>query len=277
MNNRFCVYTVLLGDYETLNEQPVARDSQTDFICFTDNRNIVSNSWKFSYIDPVFPMDLARSSRIPKLCPHRHLKDYDSSLYIDNSIILKKTPEVIYKDFMESKNVDMVCIKHSYRETVLDEFIEVAWLQLDDLNTIMEQLNTYHLTTPEVLIEKPYMSGLLLRKHNDDCVVKTMEEWLAHVLRYSRRDQLSLNYVLRKNKPRVDALDLDFRNSEYLQWPVVYGREREKYKRSVFLSSLLMDKIEKSEKELAEIHSSRAWKYVQPLRRLFAWLKTIKS
>jgi hypothetical protein len=279
VGNKPCVYTVLLGDYEILNEQPVAQESQIDFICFTDNRNIRSNSWTFRYIEPAFPLDLARSSRVPKICPHRYLKEYDRSLYIDNSVILKKTPEIIFQELMEGRNVDMVLLNHSYRDTVLDEFIAVEANRLDDLNTIFEQLNSYQLTDPDVLLEKPLKGGFLLRNHMCGNVVDTMEEWLAQVLRYSRRDQLSLNYALRKKRPNMLALDIDIRNSDYFQWPVIRGRNREN-NHPKFILSLLMDKVTKQEgiihdleKQLAEINGSRAWRFIQPLRRLRFWLK----
>lgn len=279
LGNKTCVYTVLLGDYEILNEQPVAQESQIDFICFTDNRNTLSNSWTFEYIEPVFPLDPARSSRVPKICPHRYLKEYDRSLYIDNSVILKKTPEIIFHELMEGRNVDMVLLNHSYRDTVLDEFIAVEANRLDDLNTIFEQLNSYQLTDPDVLFEKPLKGGFLLRKHMCENVVNAMEEWLAQVLRYSRRDQLSLNYALRKKRPNMIALDMDVLNSDYFQWPVVQGRNREN-NHPKFILSHLMDKVAQKEwiihdleKQLAEINGSRAWRIIQPFRRLRFWLK----
>src|SRR6476646_8184158 len=128
MTQRFCVYTALFGNYETLNEQPVASDSSVDFICFTDNRQQLSSSWKMVYLDPILPMDFARSSRLYKICPHRFLKDYETSLYIDNSVILKLTPEKIFDDLMNTE-AHLVCINHSYRDTVLDEFYEVLMAQ----------------------------------------------------------------------------------------------------------------------------------------------------
>jgi hypothetical protein len=287
MNEEFCVYTVLLGAYENLNEQPINRDSKIDFICFTDNRNLKSESWKLIYIDPVFPFDIARSSRIPKICPHRFLKEYDVSLYIDNGVILRKPPEVIYNELIGGKNVDFVCFKHSFRETVLDEFIAVASLQYDDLNTVLEQLNVYHLVDPEVLSEKPLKGGFLLRRHNNQRVVDTMEEWLAHVLRYSRRDQLSLNYAIRKIKPCVDALETDFLNSDYFQWPVTSGRNQESYKKSIYLSSILMDRISQKDQFIQELKlqvkerdvilGSKSWRLTRPLREFAAKIRAIKN
>lgn len=289
MSKKLCVYTVLIGDHELLNEQPIVKDSHVDFICFTDNKELVSQSWKLRHIKPVFAFDAARSSRIPKICPHRFLPEFDTSLYIDNTIVLKKTPEVIFEDLMGNSNVDFVCINHSYRETVLDEFSEVAHSQYDNLAIIAEQLNAYYLSDPDVLGEKPLKGGFLLRNHHSPAIVDAMEEWLAHVLRYSRRDQLSLNYILRRKKVAIEKLNIDVRDTEYFDWPVVSGRNWDKYKNSKTLSSLVIPTIaervqgtqdfakiieEKErvisvlESEIKTIKKSRSWKFTKPFRIL---------
>jgi hypothetical protein len=294
MAKNICVYTVLLGAHELLNEQPMAKESQVDFICFTDNKELVSNTWAIRIIEPIFPFDLARNSRIPKICPHRYLPEYDVSLYIDNTVVLKKKPEDIFKDLIGQNSSDFTCLKHSYRETVLDEFTEVAFLQYDDLNIIAEQLNSYFLSAPEVLEEKPLKGGFLLRNHKEPAVIAAMEEWLANVLRYSRRDQLSLNYVLRRNKVLVNRLDLDVFDNEYFDWPVIVGRDLEKYKSSRHLKSLALPAIplvdqrlkaltriieEKEleigslETELNAIKGTISWKLIQPFRAIWAKIK----
>ncbi len=238
MKPNYCVYTVLIGDYEQLNEQPIRKDSSIDFFCFTDNRTLVSESWNIIYIDPIFPMDSVRSARLVKICPHRFLKAYDEFLYIDNSMVLKQTPEEIYGELMQDGNTDLVVLNHNYRKTVLDEFAAVIQLQYDNLNTILEQLNAYSLVCPDVLDETPIQSGFLFRKHNDDNVIVTMEDWLGQVFRYSRRDQLSVNYCLRKSNLRVRKIDCDVFNSKYFQYPVGGGRDPERTKRMGALSTI---------------------------------------
>ena len=60
MAAKFCVYTVLLGNYEDFNEQPVAKDSAIDFFCFTDDPALQSSTWKLIRVEPILPMDHAR-------------------------------------------------------------------------------------------------------------------------------------------------------------------------------------------------------------------------
>jgi len=225
MNDKKCVYTVLIGNYEKLNEQLVAKNSNIDFICFTDDENLTSDTWQIINVDPIFPLDNIRSAREIKIAPHRYLQQYETSLYIDNSITLKVIPEEIFENILSSE-YDFYCIKHSFRDTVLDEFEEVLSLSYDKQNTIMEQFNAYSLIDHELFFQKPYCGGFLVRNHNKISIINAMNDWLAQVMRYSRRDQLSLNYVIRKHNIMVKELELDIHSSEYHKWPtsIRYGK-----------------------------------------------------
>ena len=217
-NKSFCVYTVLLGNYEELNEQEVMKDSGIDFICFTDNRNITSNTWTIRYIEPELPYDFTRSSRVLKICPHRLLKNYKISLYIDNSVKLLTIPEYIFEELYTDNDL-FVCMNHSFRNTVLDEFEEVANLKFEFQNILIKQLNIYQQLAPSIFNEKPYWTGFLIRQHNHEHVVKCMETWLSQIMRYSRRDQLSLNYVKNKCGLKIRSWDIDNHESKYHVWP----------------------------------------------------------
>src|SRR5665647_394091 len=85
---RLCVFTTLIGQYEQLNEQPVAAQSGIPFLCLTDDPDLRSESWQIRPVSPVFGMDPIRSQRDFKLRPHLHLPDFDASIYIDNSVLL---------------------------------------------------------------------------------------------------------------------------------------------------------------------------------------------
>jgi hypothetical protein len=222
MNTRACVYTALLGDYEKLNEQPVAAQSKVDFICFTDDRSLASKTWKIVAIDPTFKRDPVRSQRVIKLSPHEYCSDYDVSLYIDNSIILTVPPEEIFDRY--SEHLDFLIPTHSFRDCVLDEFREVNNLALSDPRRIREQLRHYLDTNPDCLREKPYWSGVQIRRHSHTGVRQALRIWLAHVLRYSRRDQLSANVAFQEAGVSPYRLDIDNRASWFHTWPAIYDR-----------------------------------------------------
>lgn len=223
---RLCVFTTLIGGYEELNEQPVAARSAIPFVCLTDDPALSSASWQIRLVKPLFPMDPIRSQRELKIRPHIHLPDFDSSLYIDNSVLLTLPPEHLIEQCFSTS---LFCLPlHSFRQSLLDEFLEVSKLGKDDQGRIFEQLNHYLVDFPEILKERPYSTGLLFRRHNDARVKAVQEIWASHVHRYSRRDQLSLNIVFAQAGFTPDTLAIDNFSSWFHSWP--HAREREELK-----------------------------------------------
>ena len=295
IKKRFCVYTSLFGEYEELNEQSVANESGVDFVCFTDNPDLTSETWKIINKKPLLPFDPARSSRVVKICPHRFLSEYDVSLYIDNSVKLKVKPEVIFEELYTATH-DMILFQHSFRETVLDEYDEVLRVDYDKPNVVFEQLNAYSLISRDIFAQKPFWGGFLIRQHNKEKVLQAMEDWLVQVTYLSKRDQLSLNYVINRHDLTVKGLPYDNHETEYHQWPTVKRNRSTIYKKQLFNSiqnnmrvETLRSKLKDLEMEnqqlsteLAEIQTerdqfeqevlfyaqSKSWRITRPLRKL---------
>jgi hypothetical protein len=220
--SRSCVFTVIMGRYETLNEQPAAAVSGLDFICFTDDRSLQSASWDIRLVEPMFEMDAARSQRYVKLRPHQFLPEFESSLYIDNSVLLSKAPDAEIAAWLAHH--DLALCAHSFRASVEDEFREVALLGFDRRETLAEQLAHYRASVPEVLGQRPYWGGMLFRRHASASGILFSEIWTSHVLRYSRRDQLSINYALAKSGLKPNALMMDNHSSPIHTWPHAMNR-----------------------------------------------------
>ena len=53
IGDRIAVYSVRLGDYDNLVEQPVAAESSADFIYLTDDSTLTSQTWKLQLIEPL--------------------------------------------------------------------------------------------------------------------------------------------------------------------------------------------------------------------------------
>lgn len=227
-----CVYTCLIGNYEKLNELRTAADSQIPRFCFTDNELLTSETWTIRLVSPAFPMDSVRSQRRIKILAHEYLPDFEASLYVDNTVGLKVTPESLFEQYFQ--NVDIAVPRHSFRETVQDEFLAVARDGLDEPSRIFEQLNHYQLAFPRVLDERPYWSAILLRQHHRPQVRQAMINWYNQVMRYSRRDQLSLNAALVGTETVVRPIVVDNAESEFHEWPI--ASERDLTKRLVSFS-----------------------------------------
>jgi hypothetical protein len=196
-------------------------------------------------------MDPIRSQRDLKLRPHLHLPGFDRSLYIDNSVVLKSRPEDLFQAYLSDGPFALP--SHSYRLSVLDEFIEVARSGFDDPARIFEQLNHYAIEDSAVLEEKPFWTAILLREHDDPACRKMAELWAAHVFRYSRRDQLSVNLAFRRVGLAPKTIEIDNLGSWFHNWPITWERERFKGERNVTQSlSPLVARWRQAEQKLAE-------------------------
>jgi hypothetical protein len=221
-----CVYTALTGGYEPLNEQIVARESTLPFICFTDDPATACDGWEIRPLQPVFPADDIRNQRAYKLQPHLLLAEFDQSLYIDNSVLLRLPPEQIFEAV--DLAAGMALPVHSFRESLRDEFAIIAEEKIDDPRRVAEQLQHYEAAFPQVLAGPVCWGGLMLRDHHAPKVQAAMEIWLAHVYRYSRRDQLSSAVAFHVAGLQPEILTLDNYESEFHTWPNLTGRKAER-------------------------------------------------
>jgi hypothetical protein len=222
VTGRACVYTALIGSYEALNEQPVACDSDLDFICFTDDTGLTSDTWKVVQISPAWPTDLTRSSRAIKILGHRELAGYERTVWVDNSAVLLQDPAFLLSHVDEAP---FALLDHWEREDVHEEFQAVLQLGLEDPQRLYEQLNAYSMVAPEVLEQKPYATTIMVRRKSDP-LRSAMRTWMDHVLRYSRRDQLSINYVLAETGIPTRRIHSDLRSSHWASWPHTLNRNR---------------------------------------------------
>lgn len=299
-----CVYTCVLGGYENLTEQPAAAGSPVELVCLTDDPSLTSETWRIEVIEPVLPADLPRSSRHPKMLPERYLPDYDVSLYIDNSVRLRVPAHELLIAALGDERVDMALCRHSFHASLWEEAAAIERLGFDDPARIGELIDVIGAGAPEVLDARPWWGGMIARRHGRPAVWAAMEDWWRHVLRYSRRDQLSLPLILASHPGlEVHDLGLDNHASAMHEWPVAprpgrdgYLAESARARRSAFGRawereeaaraevSALRERIAALEPELAkataerdrlagaldEMTRSRSWRLTAPLRALAA-------
>ena len=278
---RRALYTVLIGEYEKLNELEVS-DSSVHAICFTDDPQLVSSTWDIVLIESTFPGDQIRSQRLIKIQGHPVLDQYDEWLYIDNTVRLLKPPSYILDEFL--KDCDLAIPTHSYREDVLAAFTVVKDHGLDSRERLEEQRLHYEEFSPSPLHERPLWTGIIARRPTSS-VRKWSDSWAQHVLRYSRRDQLSVLTVLEIHKPNFKRVEIDTFSSDFHQWPIHNERKREK---RFYSGTDLVQESEKLQKEILQLNNelrvvrdayanSTSWKITRPLRAISLALKAIRG
>lgn len=196
-NARGAVYTCITGDYDNLITHKYLNPDY-DYICFTDNDKLINAGhpvWQFRPL-PFVKGNNITNSRFPKLNPDKILREYDTSLYVDANVNIM------------SKNIFNVCEKsgqpiliprHPDRDCMYEECNAVFQAKKDKDSSI---LNVYKLLCSTGY---PRDMGLtennIIWRHHNNSIVETVDTmWWDMFLKYSQRDQLSLGYVLWKNK-----------------------------------------------------------------------------
>lgn len=269
--NSTVLYTVLFGNYELLNELEIEKESEVDYICFTDSSKLTSDTWQIVQVIPTFPDDLVRSQRLIKIQGHDFLKGYERSLYIDNSVILQDRVTSILDSFLGTHEIAMPL--HSFRETIQAEFDAVIQAELDSPDRLEEQFSHYRQSFSDVLEDKPLWTAIIARRINSSSA-NFFEQWANHVLRYSRRDQLSVRVAQLVTQQSIEEIDIDNHQTEWHKWPVAQLRRVEirVFDEGTIYSKLkqecdaIFEYLKFKEALIDDIYQSTSWKITKPLR-----------
>ena len=225
-NNIIAIYTAFTGDYDTLKE-PEVIDENCDYICFTDNPNLESDIWKIIQMGET-TLDNNRKAKQYKLLPHKYLKDYKYSFWLDGTFRIKGSiREYIYKNIRASS--PMLCVVHTERDCVYEEYEASKIIPRYPRSVMEEQVNYYK---SQGFPEKYGLGvmGAIFRKHNDSAVIKVMEDWWDENVRFTNQDQLSFAYVCWKNDFHPSVSLIYYWDNEY------WAKDRGDYHHKVVFS-----------------------------------------
>lgn len=210
------IYTSIFGDEVTLYPQPSLKGIH--FICFSDRMHS-AKGWKVVVVPEVFENDNVRNNRYYKILPHKILADYNFSIYIDGNFVILKSPLELVENEMGDCN--MLAFDHNqtekdprnciYKEydAILELYVKKGVLK-DDLDVIKSQIDLFRANGyPEN--NQLIKGGVLIRKHNEPDVIAAMERWWYFIENYSKRDQLSFNYVAWETGLKYKFLQGDIR------------------------------------------------------------------
>ena len=213
---KIAVYTSIFGKYDVLHEDQFKMEG-VDYLCFTDE-DLKSNTQNIIKSIPIYN-DPNRNAKKYKILPHRYLKDYDYSVWIDGNILVISD----IRDLVKKSNYQVF----DHNQTILDPR-DCIYEEYNAIIQLGQQSGNYK-DNPQIMHNQvnkylkegyPQNNGLatnpiLLRKHNDINVIKTMEDWWLEIKHNSRRDQLSFNYIAWKNNFNFEYLKGDSRKNEY--------------------------------------------------------------
>ncbi len=194
------VYTAVFGDYDHVPE--VNPEWKCDFICFTDNPELVSPGWQVLRVE-LNGESPAQANRRYKMLPHKYLVSYECSLYIDGNTKIVGDPGPLFEKYLA--NGVIAIPKHQDRNCAYAEAKLCIKGGLVNKEITEQQMSRY---AEEGFPEKFGMTenGILFRRHHDSKVMAVMDAWWAEYCSGGRRDQLSLPYLLWKHQ--IDVLEV---------------------------------------------------------------------
>lgn len=193
---RFAIYTAIVGNYDGI-QQPIITDDRFDYILFSNDAKETSvGVWQVRPIN-YDNDDKIKIARWVKTHPEQLLEAYEFSVWMDANIQIKT--DYIYKRTVElfDKKDLISTVIHPIRNCIYKEMFVVYDLGLETENTLLNWAKVLHRN------EYPHNNGLhetniMYRIHSQSVVEKLDGFWWRCIDKYSRRDQLSFNYVLWK-------------------------------------------------------------------------------
>lgn len=203
--NRICVYTCITGEYDDLKEIKNKED-EIDYFCFTNNRNIKSNTWNVIYIDNE-GIENHRLARKIKILGHPIIHKYEISLWQDASVIFNKKVSNFINEFFNVES-DILCVPNHYcRKSVKEEAKECIRLKKDNEDVIKQQITFYK--------EERFQDNLglfettvFIRNNKSKLLRDTVKIWYSMIEKFSKRDQLSLTYAASKTGLKITPINI---------------------------------------------------------------------
>ena len=194
------IYTAMFGGTDEVHD-PIIDMSEWDMLFFTD-ANIKSNKWNIIKISQKDEFDPIQMSRYYKMLPHLHLQDYDISLWVDASILIRK-PINHFFDFIND-NVKMAAYQHTNSWEREFGFMNFWCNDEELLNRMKTSFENDGFDTQSKIIN----GNVIIRKHGAKEVIETMELWWKKFHEfYIKRDQVSFAYSVWKTGLKVNFFE----------------------------------------------------------------------
>lgn len=206
------IYTAVTGGYDDIwNPEYVSDDF--DYICFTDDPNYKSDVWTTVLLDNDESLDNVRLARKCKCLALDLLKDYDYSIWLDGKFCIRSDPRSLIDAY--SCGSGLLVFPHFARDCVYEEANACLTLKRGDPFEIEKQIKKIRESGyPEHngMVD----TGCLIRNHHDEKLRIVMREWWEEIKNESNRDQLSFNYICKKNNYSYDLCNLNLYDNIYL-------------------------------------------------------------
>ena len=215
MKKKIAVYTCMTGNYDNIKEIK-NKEKGIDYYCFTNNKNVKSNTWKVIYIEDktLSNVELARKTKIMGT-PMLNEK-YDILVWMDAAVTFKKSIHDFINQYLNKKD-SFVAFKHGNRNNIKEE-MEACFRfnkeEKDKIERLMKFYEEEDYNYDNGLIE----STVFIKRPKDRKVKETSNLWFSMIVNYTKRDQLSFNYCIKKTGLKVKWINEKVFDNDWFLW-----------------------------------------------------------
>jgi len=209
------VYSCVTGGHDKVSQTVLKScglpDNQTDFVLFSDRPDLVASgagqtfrlpgghlTWQILPVIYQHPTSDTRTARWHKINSHLSVPDYDASIWIDGSqrikaVNLRTELAEPYFASPESQTQPIAAFRHPDRACVYQEAAACMSLEKDSPDTLRRQAQSYQ--DEGYPLNNGLVETACVLRRNSPAVVRFNTLWWQQVENFSRRDQVSFNYV----------------------------------------------------------------------------------
>jgi hypothetical protein len=233
---KICYITAIYGNYETSCKKYVKQTILSDFICFTDNKNITSNGWiidntpyhiinKCKFDNGTYVNSIGKNNHTFNIAKYYkqsfqnipRLKDYDVIIWLDGTIeiIYDKVSEYILDNIYKYKIIGWHHelrygnLKEEVNASNIDRYTLNFWNnQSQPIQEINKQYDTYindgydENYFKKINSHTPHLgvwiTCFVAFLNKDSTVSNFLNMWYLQTLKFSTQDQVSFSYTCQK-------------------------------------------------------------------------------
>ena len=180
-----------------------------------------------------------RLAKIFKVLPHLFFSEYEVSIWVDASVIVKGDLTKLLLDHVYHNL--FTCFRHFKRHCLYDEAKECIVREIDDPQIISKQVANYASKGFPKSIGLIW-GAVLIRNHNNLKIINVMEEWWNEIDGYSVRDQISFNYIAWKLKLPINYLPFSMLDSPYFAY-VGHSKKGNNYTHDIYSIFRIKEKL----------------------------------
>ena len=203
---KLVIYTTLLGNKEPLGNplsdiQDTSTDLDISYVCFTDSNTLTSDTWELKPIN-MYLLSADKMCRQAKTLPHEFFPDHQYSLWIDNIVKLKRLPTSA--DLNTPNKFLFKLFVHSGRSNLFEEACAIHGLGYETSETVLNQMEHYSKFVNLSSVSPLSTTTVIIREHHHPRVIEFGKTWWSQILNFSKRDQLSFDFVRTQLNTAID-------------------------------------------------------------------------